>query len=235
MVLQDYEQAVILAHVAERAERYDEMKGYMKERAEKGGPLSGEERDLFSAAFKGALNGRRLAVRVSAGVEAQERQDGNEARANLAAGFRSKVEVELQEVCVEAIDLLKNKLSPNAEPGEARTFYLKMKGDYHRYLAEFARSSERAVAKEEATIAYNAAMEEAAAHLATTHPVRLGLSLNFSVFQHEVLEQTSVAIETAEKAKGAAESDFKSLPEDAQRDALLTMQLLEDNLQLWKN
>ncbi|CAE8633678.1 unnamed protein product [Polarella glacialis] len=231
--MQPEEQAVVLANVAERAERYDDMAAYMKERVSKGGALSTEERDLFSAAYKGTLSTRRLAVRVASSVEQQEAAEGRTANASLAAGYRSKVEAELHEVCAEVTQLLVHSLLPQAENGEPKAFYLKMQGDYFRYMAEFMTGEARQKAADEARIAYTAATEEASIHLLTTHPVRLGLALNFSVFQHEVLGDTFAAVDTALAALKDAASSLEGMPEESVRDATLTMQLLQENLSLW--
>lgn len=229
----DEDKSIILARVAERAERYDEMADFMKDRVELGQRLNSEERDMFSAAFKNALTERRHAVRVAVGVEQQEAALGHADKAALANGYRSKVEAELQEICDKALKLLKDRLVPTAESGEPKTFYLKMQGDYYRYLAEFARGNARERSAQEARAAYTAGMLEAAG-LSTTHPVRLGLALNFSVFQHEVLQDTSSAVSTARAALNGASADLGKVPEDTRNDAILTMQLLQENLSLWE-
>uniref|UniRef100_A0A7S3T4B8 14-3-3 domain-containing protein n=1 Tax=Strombidinopsis acuminata TaxID=141414 RepID=A0A7S3T4B8_9SPIT len=227
------DKSIILARVAERAERYDEMADFMKDRVEKGTPLNPEERDMFSAAFKNALTERRHAVRVAVGVSQQEEHDGHSERAALANGYRSKVETELQGICNKALGLLKSVLVPTASPGEAKTFYLKMQGDYHRYLAEFAGGDARSRAAEDAKLAYTTGVTEAMA-LSPVHPVRLGLALNFSVFQHEVLQDTASAVETAKNALEGAANELANVPEESRNDAILTMQLLQDNLSLWE-
>eukprot|EP00933_Yihiella_yeosuensis_P048015 TRINITY_DN4401_c0_g1_i1.p1 TRINITY_DN4401_c0_g1~~TRINITY_DN4401_c0_g1_i1.p1 ORF type:complete len:230 (-),score=59.68 TRINITY_DN4401_c0_g1_i1:397-1086(-) len=221
--------SVTLARVAERAERYDEMSDFMKERVETGVPLNPEERDMFSAAFKNALTARRHAVRVAIAVADQEQQEGREGNANLANSYRTKVENELQEICDKALTLLKNILTAAASPGEAKTFYLKMQGDYYRYLSEFTKGGVHDQAAQDASQAYSLGLQEAQA-LAATHPVRLGLALNYSVFQHEVLRDTHTAVATATQALLEAK-EYGISAEDT--DAQLTMQLLSDNLTLW--
>lgn len=230
----DEDKSILLARVAESAKRFDDMADYMKERVDNGTALNAEEREMFSAAFKNSLTIRRHAVRVAVSVAEQERQGGAEDKANLATGYKSKVENELSSICLKALDLLKGKLVPTAGDGEAKTFYLKMTGDYYRYMAEFAVGDVRQRSAEDAKAAYTEGMAEAAASLPITHPVRMGLALNFSVFQHEVLGETQAAIATAKKALEDSRDFLPSLPEESKQDVILTCQLLDDNLSLWE-
>ena len=47
-----------------------------------------------------------------------------------------------------------------------------MKGDYHRYLAEFATGNDRKEAAENSLVAYKAASDIAMTELPPTHPIR---------------------------------------------------------------
>eukprot|EP00435_Cladocopium_sp_Y103_P006823 s2793_g2.t1 len=223
---------VTLARVAERAERYDEMADFMKQRVQVGSALNPEERDMFSAAFKNSLTERRHAVRVAAGVEQMELCEGREAYASLAGGYRSKMEAELQEICSNALNLLSTLVNA-AEPGEAKTFFLKMQGDYYRYLAEWTTGPAKSEVAGQAMEVYKSGMGEAMS-LPTAHPVRLGLALNFSVFLHEVLKDTEHAVATATDALNAASAGIEDIPEESRNDSIITMQLLNDNLMLWR-
>jgi hypothetical protein len=77
-----------------------------------------------------------LTERMSAYPQS-ESSKGNEKRVKLIQGYRTVVEKELDEICGEILGLLDAHLIPSASTTEASVFYLKMKADYHRYLAEF--------------------------------------------------------------------------------------------------
>ncbi len=68
-----------------------------------------------------------------------------------------QVEKELSETCSSILQLLDDHLIPTASSGESKVFYLKMKGDYHRYLAEFKSGTDRKDAAEHTLLAYKAA------------------------------------------------------------------------------
>jgi len=121
----------------------------------------------------------------------------------------------------------------SAASGESKVFYFKMKGDYHRYLAEFATGNERKEAAENSLVAYKAAVDIAEGDLATTHPIRLGLALNFSVFYYEILNAPERACQLAKKAFDEAIAELDTLNEESYKDSTLIMQLLRDNLTLW--
>jgi len=106
-------------------------------------------------------------------------------------------------------------------------------GDYHRYLAEFATGDARKGAAEQSLVAYKSATEVATAELAPTHPIRLGLALNFSVFYYEILNAPERACHLAKQAFDEAISELDTLSEESYKDSTLIMQLLRDNLTLW--
>ena len=106
------------------------------------------------------------------------------------------------------------------------------KGDYYRYKAEFTVGEDRKKAANNASDAYEEAVT-CAGDLPKTHPIRLGLALNFSVFHYEIKSDPKEACAIAKQAFDDAISELDQLQEDQYKDSTLIMQLLRDNLTLW--
>merc|ERR1712187_802716 len=120
-----------------------------------------------------------------------------------------------------------------ASTGESKVFYQKMKADYYRYIAEFCDGDGKKNAAENARLAYEEAHKVAEKDLAVTHPIRLGLALNYSVFQYEILQNPGEACQMARTAFEDAIAELDNVAEDSYKDSTLIMQLLRDNLTLW--
>uniref|UniRef100_A0A0D6R0M4 14-3-3 domain-containing protein n=1 Tax=Araucaria cunninghamii TaxID=56994 RepID=A0A0D6R0M4_ARACU len=227
------ESKTFLARLCEQAERYDEMVNFMKEVANMGGELSVDERNLLSVAYKNVVGTRRASWRIISSIEQKEESKGSDKHVGTIRDYRQKIEAELERVCQDVLDVLDQALIPKAESGESKVFYHKMKGDYHRYLAEFASGDKRKTAATAAHEAYKNATDVAQTELTPTHPIRLGLALNFSVFYYEILNSPDRACHLAKQAFDDAIAELDSLSEESYRDSTLIMQLLRDNLTLW--
>lgn len=227
------ENSVYLAKLAEQAERYEEMVQNMKAVASSGQELSVEERNLLSVAYKNVIGSRRASWRIVSSIEQKEETKGNDAQVALIREYKSKIEKELSEICDDILTVLTEHLIPSAQTGESKVFYYKMKGDYHRYLAEFAVDKKREETANASLEAYKAASDVAVTELPPTHPIRLGLALNFSVFYYEILSSPDRACHLAKQAFDDAISELDTLSEESYKDSTLIMQLLRDNLTLW--
>merc|ERR1719273_650913 len=227
------EKEVYFAKLAEQAERYDEMADHMENVGKTPDELSVEERNLLSVAYKNAVGSRRAAWRIISSVMEKEKSKQNTEQAAYAQEYCKKVEAELQKICDRILALLSGNLIDKASSGESKVFYQKMKADYYRYIAEFKDGGEKTAAAEEARKAYEEANKVAEKDLAVTHPIRLGLALNFSVFQYEVLNNPDEACKMARTAFEVAIAELDNVQEDSYKDSTLIMQLLRDNLTLW--
>ncbi|PKU77977.1 14-3-3-like protein [Dendrobium catenatum] len=229
------EDNVYLAKLSEQAERYEEMVEFMEKvvKTVDVEELTVEERNLLSVAYKNVIGARRASWRIISSIEQKEESRGNEDHVALIKEYRGKIEDELSKICDGILKLLDSHLIPSATAAESKVFYLKMKGDYHRYLAEFKTGAERKDAAENTLLAYKSAQDIALSDLAPTHPIRLGLALNFSVFYYEILNSPDRACNLAKQAFDEAISELDTLGEESYKDSTLIMQLLRDNLTLW--
>ena len=86
----DREQLVQKARLAEQAERYDDMAAAMKNVTELNEPLSNEERNLLSVAYKNVVGARRSSWRVISSIEQKTSADGNEKKIEMVRAYREK-------------------------------------------------------------------------------------------------------------------------------------------------
>ncbi|NXN10365.1 1433Z protein, partial [Indicator maculatus] len=250
----DKNELVQKAKLAEQAERYDDMASCMKSVTEQGAELSNEERNLLSVAYKNVVGARRSSWRVVSSIE--QKTEGAEKKQQMAREYREKIETELRDICNDVLSLLEKFLIPNASQAESKVFYLKMKGDYYRYLAEVAAGDDKKGIVEQSQQAYQEAFEISKKEMQPTHPIRLGLALNFSVFYYEILNSPEKACSLAKTVSGGlwrwlhplgargqhtalflspqafdeAIAELDTLSEESYKDSTLIMQLLRDNL-----
>jgi len=217
------------ARIAEVTERYEDMCSHLKKlvetKCESDRKLSVDERNLLSVAYKNVVGVKRQSWRVLS-------QGQLDVEKELLDKYRGMVEMELEAVCEEVLELLKKTTKVSRDRGEKEdlVFYLKMRGDYYRYLSEFKKDKD---CPTNAETNYKEALEIAEVNLAETHPTRLGLALNFSVCCYEILDQKDEGCSIAKKAFDAAIEKLDTLDDSSYKDSTLIMQLLRDNLTLW--
>jgi len=237
------DQYVHKAKLAEQAERYDDMAEAMKKCVNHvysdaaGAPLDNEERNLLSVAYKNVVGARRSAWRVVSSIESKT--ENSEKKAHMAKAYRETIESELKQICNDVLDLLSKYLIQKAKDdstghgNDSHVFYLKMQGDYYRYLSEVSIGEHRKANVDKSNEAYNSATKIAREKMQPTHPIRLGLALNFSVFYYEIMNEPDEACKLAKQAFDDAIAQLDQLNEESYKDSTLIMQLLRDNLTLW--
>ena len=138
---------------------------------------------------------------------------------------------DLDQLCGGLLEVLDEKILPYLEDGEdaeARVYYYKLAGDYHRYLAEQPNTQQAALAEK----AYSKALTEARLRLPPMHPTRLGLVLNFSVFHQEVMADVSKARELTLLAVETADAELTAT-KGGKHQAMELLDVLKGNLERW--
>lgn len=109
--MEEVEQKVCMAKLAEQAERYDDMaekmKAVVQTKSSNNNSLSNEERNLLSVAYKNVVGSKRSAWRIVSSIESKlqgsEGEDGSKMKLELAKEYKEKIEKELNDVCAEVI------------------------------------------------------------------------------------------------------------------------------------
>jgi len=254
----DKDKLIALARITEAAERFEDMCSIMgklvKLKKQQGEALEVEERNMLSVAYKNVVGQRRASWRtLKADEEAGDSPEPEKVQREL---YKKLVEAELKRKCKDVLRLLEdnlldkkmdaeevpedlnrdqNELSDDqkrlVEQIETQVFYLKMCGDYYRYLAEFNQTEDKY--KNNASTKYSEALKFAKTALKPTHPTRLGLALNASVCYYEIMNQSEQACTLAKDAFDQAIQQLDSLSDSTYKDSTLIMQLLRDNLTIW--
>lgn len=225
------EETVFMARVADQAERYDDMVDFLQKIVQtKDSDLSVEERNLLSVGFKNLIGGRRAAFRTVTAIEQNSKyaQFSDDCKA-----YKEKIQNELVEQCDKVISIVRDDCIPKSSEDESKSFYLKMIGDYYRYMAEVLSGDKLNEIGDKALDFYGQADLEAQ-KLPVCNSIRLGLALNFSVFYYEVKSDSKKACEIAQTALDHAKEDIDSVGNDEAKDALSIVELLKENLDLWK-
>ena len=240
------EELIYMARVCEQTERFDDMLTYMKQALDKTletsppegddedkpeYPLSVEERNLLSVAFKNSVGTRRTAWRI---IYSFSKKEGKEKYSpQLLQTYKKTLEKELDDICYDIIDILDKNLIKHANKEDTKVFYLKMKGDYYRYITEYSEDEKKKEVADLAEKSYNDATAISEEKLKKTDPVRLGLALNFSVFHYEARNDPDKACQIAKAAFDDAISEIETIDEAYYKDSTTIMQLIRDNLTLW--
>jgi len=220
-----------MARVAEQAERFDDMVSYLqKVVSNKNEDFTTEERNLLSVGFKNQIGSKRTAIRTISAIEQNPKYQ------KFASGlleYKKKIEKELYEQCMSIVDIVKDQCMKVAATDETKAFFYKMIGDYYRYVAECAQPEKLEKVKDGALENYQLA-QSTSQSLNACNPIRLGLALNFSVFHYEVMNNHKQACELGEAALSDALEKIDDVDEETFRDAKSIIELLKENLSLWK-
>ncbi|KAL3096380.1 hypothetical protein niasHS_004346 [Heterodera schachtii] len=227
------DQLIYLINVCEKARRFDDMVEAMKKLIKLDLNLGLDDRVSLAVAYKGAMSSRRSSWRMLVSIEERTGPEMNERQHQVMESYREHVQNELVTICQELLTCINEVLFPKATDPEPKVFYLKMKADYYRYMAEVATDADRSGVVELAKGAYQEAMEIATSKIAAINPTRLGLALNFSVFNFEILKSVDEARKVAQKAIDLAQAEIATLTVPLADDASINLRMMRENMELW--
>jgi len=219
--------------LAETAQRYEEMFLFAKKALESNCDLTSKEnRDLFSIACENNTEPLRTAWKDLSAVE-KKKIAKNSSLIHNATSYKAFIANEIKKICNQIIYLIDNHILPKTKTNEIQLFFIKMKADHIRFWAECTFGEEKNAFIEEADQLYKEAINKAES-LPAVNPIRLGLSLNYSIHLYEIKNDAPAACKCAKKAFDAAITGLDQLDDDQYKDSATIMQLIRDNLTLWE-
>ncbi|KAG2254729.1 hypothetical protein Bca52824_084865, partial [Brassica carinata] len=189
--------------------------------------LSDVERELLAIGYRNLMSTKRDSLRTLSSIEKQEDSKGNKQNVKLINKKLDMVKDEFFNVCNDILSLIDSHLIPSTTNVEST------KANYFRYMAEFGSDAEREGAADNSLEAHKIAMEMAEDGLSPTNLVRLGLALNFSIFNYGILKSTESACKLAKKAYDEAIFELDGVDKQSYEDAMFIVQILRDNLSAW--
>jgi hypothetical protein len=104
----------------------------------KGAALNTEERNLLSVAFKSLISSKRTAWRT---ISAIEQNPKYQKFGDALKVYKTKIETALYADCEKIIEIVRTRVLSKSSEDEPRAFFVKMVGDYYRYIAETAQDA----------------------------------------------------------------------------------------------
>lgn len=226
------EELIYLSRLYDKSENYPEMVNCICEFIRLNPRLDLSERNILSAGFKNIISNKRFSWRY---LQNLINKDTNQTTIGYINEIKLRIEKEMREICKKITSLLDNLILPNENIIENRVHYLKMKADYYRYQCEFLKDEELSSVCDFAYKIYQEAYLLAEESLPISSTSRIGTALNYSVFLYEVQSNVEEACRIAKNAINEGIKILDDLERNKQKDTILIIQLLTENLMLWNS
>lgn len=225
---------IFMARLYDKSEKYENMVECINSFIKLNSLLTIEERNILSSGYKNILSPKRFSWRYLQNQYKKEEKENHKTAASYVLEIKNKVELEILNICVNIINIIDNFLLPNANEIEFKVYYLKMKADYYRYQCEVSSIEENFNKNiQNAEYTYKNAYNLAEEFLPISSITRLGTALNYSVFLYEIKEMSQEATLIAKNSLDEALKILDDLEKNMQKDTILIIQLLMENLMLW--
>lgn len=237
------EQHLKIVRTLKKTDRYKMMISAMKDVIRYDPKLNAEERNLIARPYRALINERRESLRVISSAIQKENSDIPQKLEKIKT-FKSKIVLELSNICNEFLELIDSKLIINASDLDSKLFYLQLKADIYRYLCEWVEINDESNYTEKATDSYNQAINLCLENFPNRHPTSLRIHLNYSVFLYEILNKKEEALSLLEAiftecmkesfAETQQQQPKQILTEGQQSESRMLLQLMRDNLAIWQ-
>ena len=229
--LSDY---LFLIKLFRTTENYNDMIKAMNKYIELNPKLLKEEQKLLCDAYKNIISDKRNSLHILSNLMQKEESKLTNKTKEITI-IKEKIISELKTIFQEVHSMIDKYLIPNAQNGESKILYMKLKADFFRYHCEFAEGKEFEEASDNARKIYKECFELAEKILPLYNEVRLGLALNYSVFEYDIMDNKKEAYDMALKIYNDVMKILDDVEKKRASDNLLLIQLIKENINIWSN
>jgi len=228
---------MFLAKLCLNLENFEDSLRYVDDMAKlKESEFSIEERELFVNSYKSFISQKRSAWRSIYKKENKFVEEKNK-YSNIISEIKTKFEEIIFKANEKLIYIINTYIFPKIKSIDGKTFFLKVKADHYRYMAEISIGAELKSYRQNSYKFYKEAFSSSLM-LNPLNTIRLGVALNYSVFFFEVLSNTMQSIMIATSSLNEALKELKmydeeSLQDEKLKDALDIIKLIKDNVHHW--
>ena len=231
-----YEKNIYMALLAQQCGRYEEMLKYLEDLViQRNKDFSLKERELLLYGYISYIKSKRKSLHIVMAYETKEKKNENSIFLSYIQEYRRTLESDLTQSCQKIIYILDSLLIKKAENNEAKIFYKKLKGDFNRYIAEYAKDELREKVMKDGLTGYQEA-KNLSKDMPILNEILLGLALNMSLFYYEVVNERKNAIKVAEECIQKVDKELPSFDKDKEENKLIMtlIGLIKENLENWK-
>ena len=225
---------LFLTKLCNCSENYPDMVKAINKYIELNPKLSKEENKLLCNAYKNVVSDKRNSLQILLNYAKKEESKPVNKLHEISI-IKEKIISELKEIFKEIHSMLDRYLIPNAQDSESKILYMKLKADYYRYHCEFAEGEEFEEISNNARKMYKEAFDLAEKELPLYNEVRLGLVLNYSVFEYDIMDNKNEGLEMASKIYNDTMKILDDVEKKRSSDNLLLIQIIKENINIWSN
>ena len=227
--------SLYLATILENAGKHEEAMKYMEEIAKsKKNELSIEEINLLTISFNNQITKKLNQIKILNKVIAKDELT-NSKYLKTDTNIRDIIQRDINDICNKMINLCDNYLLNKTEKNETKILYLKLRGQYYRYLSDVLENEQQKDANKNAINSFNEAFE-LIDNLSVTNPIRLGFILNYAIFQYEFLNDIDTAIKITKENFEIGINQLEKVNDNNEyQNASSIFMLLKQNIDMWNN
>ena len=226
----DIETFIYLANVSHNHNEHNKAEYFINNIIKhKSTDLTQQEQHLFNTTYNNVTSNKLKLINILS--------NSNDSHMNIEYinAYKNKLITELEKICLNVITTIDEYLLPKAVCNENKVLYLKMKGDYCRYLCLIYSGDKQQKYIDIGKNAFNLAIKNSYG-IEYDKTVKLELMLSLSMFYYEVVNDVEKAVNVSEEAvlKGKNALIDKNKEIEEIKQAKLIIELLEQNMKIWK-